>query len=292
MVEKQVTRPAITLVLTLLLAGCRSGGEPVNRSRHERVLFIGNSYTAFNGGLYNLLPEMARQRGHQLDCVGSVRGLKTLEWHFNESKACELIRQGNWDYVVLQEFSTRPLTDPARMHEYVRKFDSQIRAHGGKTVLYLTWARQHQPENQQKITAAYESIAREIGATVAPVGLAWETSLRERPDLPLHRADRSHPNAAGTYLAACVFYATLLHESPVGLSPPTIKEEGMEPRTLSMEETRWLQHVAAITTGVDGLSSGLPARSSLGKLVFANELGAPQPVGAGGGSDPGLRFNP
>ena len=35
--------------------------------------------------------------------------------------------------------------------------------------------------------------------------------------LVLHDPDRKHPNATGTYLAACVFYATIYGESPEGL---------------------------------------------------------------------------
>jgi hypothetical protein len=34
----------------------------------------------------------------------------------------------------------------------------------------------------------------------------------------LWQSDGSHPNEAGTYLAACVFYATLFQQSPEGLS--------------------------------------------------------------------------
>jgi hypothetical protein len=35
--------------------------------------------------------------------------------------------------------------------------------------------------------------------------------------LLLHDKDHSHPNLAGSYLAACVFFAKLLNQSPVGL---------------------------------------------------------------------------
>jgi hypothetical protein len=33
----------------------------------------------------------------------------------------------------------------------------------------------------------------------------------------LHDRDGSHPTLAGSYLAACTFYGTLLKDSPVGL---------------------------------------------------------------------------
>ena len=60
----------------------------------------------------------------------------------------------------------------------------------------------------------------------APVGDAWERSLAERPAIVLHDADGSHPSPAGTYLAACVFYAVLtgrrldgVDGAPLGVDP-------------------------------------------------------------------------
>ena len=53
---------------------------------------------------------------------------------------------------------------------------------------------------------------------MAPVGLAWQQVRREHPEIGLWDPDGSHPSRAGTYLAACVLYATLFGESPEGLS--------------------------------------------------------------------------
>ena len=118
---------------------------------------------------------------------------------------------------MLQEQSTLPVKNARRMHENVRLFDEAIKAAGAKTVLYMTWARRHAPESQQAITDAYADIGRELGATVVPVGLAWQRFLREHDQPVLHDRDQSHPTLAGSYLAACVFLAVLFEESPVGI---------------------------------------------------------------------------
>ena len=78
---------------------------------------------------------------------------------------------------------------------------------------------------QKDLTDAYFAIARELGATVAPVGIAWQNAFKENPKLVLHDPDQSHPNAAGSYLAACVFYAILYDKTPVGLSGRIPKKE-------------------------------------------------------------------
>jgi hypothetical protein len=50
------------------------------------------------------------------------------------------------------------------------------------------------------------------------VGYAWFVVRQQDPGIELWQSDQSHPSQAGTYLAACVFYATLFDQSPVGLS--------------------------------------------------------------------------
>jgi len=120
--------------------------------------------------------------------------------------------------VVLQEQSTLPLKNRAKMHEYVTKFVETIREHGATPVLYMTWARQNVWDQQDELADAYTSIGRKLDAVVVPVGTAWLKAFEKSPGLVLHAKDGSHPNPAGTYLAACVFYATLFDASPVGLA--------------------------------------------------------------------------
>jgi hypothetical protein len=127
------------------------------------------------------------------------------------------------------------------MHENVRLFDEATKAAGARTVLYMTWAREHQPESQQVITDAYASIGRELGATVVPVGLAWQKHLEKHDRPVLHDKDQSHPTLAGSYLAACVFLAVLFGESPVSL--------GGEVHGLSEKDLALLQKVAWQTCG-------------------------------------------
>ncbi len=187
--------------------------------RLTRILFIGNSFTNRNdlpGILARLGAANPPQRVETGRVIANGRALKT---HWERGAAREAIRSSKWNYVVLQEQSTLPLKDPARMHEYVRLFDEEIKASGAKTVLYMTWARRHQWERQSDLSEAYTSIGRSIRAMVVPVGMAWQRLLSERPDLVLHDKDHSHPNFAGTYLAACVSFAALFTRAPKACRP-------------------------------------------------------------------------
>jgi hypothetical protein len=188
----------------------------VRESAPLKVLFIGNSFTARND-LPGLIAQLAAARGRNLQHDLISAGGASLRTHWNAGAARKAIQHGHYDYVVLQEQSTLPIKNATRMHENVRLFDEAIKDAGAKTVLYMTWARQHEPQSQQAITDSYNSIGRELGATVVPVGVAWQQFLRKHDQPVLHDRDQSHPTLAGSYLAACVFLAVLLKENPVGV---------------------------------------------------------------------------
>jgi hypothetical protein len=181
-----------------------------------KILYVGNSFTARND-LPGLIARLAEARGTAIEHRLIHAGGASLRAHWNAGPAAEAIRDGGYDAVVLQEQSTLPVKNAARMHENVRLFDGVIRAAGARAVLYMTWARMNAPESQQAITDAYTAIGMELGAAVAPVGVAWQRFLRANDRPVLHDRDQSHPSVAGSYLAACVFLATLFRESPVGV---------------------------------------------------------------------------
>ena len=113
------------------------------------------------------------------------------------------------------------------MYPAVRTLVDMIRRRAETPILFMTWAhRDGLPDNgmpdyesmQQSIDRGYLAIAAELLAPVAPVGIAWFVVRRQDPDIGLWQDDGSHPSTAGTYLAACVFYAAVFRQSPEGLA--------------------------------------------------------------------------
>src|SRR5437763_3593579 len=198
---------------TLLEGGRMGGREPGDMN----ILFIGNSFTARND-VSGLLAQLAEARGKQVEHRLISAGGASLRMHWNKGDAQKAMEQTRYEYVVLQEQSTLPVKNAVRMHENIRLFDEAIRASGAKTALYLTWARQYAPESQAAITNAYRTIGEELGATVIPAGVAWQRFMSLYRHPVLHDSDQSHPTLAGSYLAACVFFAILFGESPVGIA--------------------------------------------------------------------------
>lgn len=185
--------------------------QPDSATKRLNVLFIGNSYTQYNN-LPAMLETMAAssESPRQIQTKAVTLGGGTLQMLWKQGAALEAIQQQRWDFVVLQEQSMRPIEHPELMYKYARLFDAEIKKNGARTILFLTWASQQQADMQVVLDRAYFTLAKELGAQVAPVGPAWQAALGLDSKIPLYRDDRRHPAPTGTYLAACVFYAVLL----------------------------------------------------------------------------------
>jgi Domain of unknown function (DUF4886) len=225
---------SIVLCFLAGLSSSVSSGEicPVD-SAH--VLFLGNSYTAGNN-LPQLFTDLAASGGKTVETDRNTPGGFTLYEHSQDAASLAKIAQGGWDYVVLQEQSQYPTIEYYRinfMYPGARSLDQRITDVNAKTMFFMTWGREYggkqvinghgSPpfsdyfEMQEALRAAYVGISDELSAQVAPVGMAWQCALTLNSPVDLWTGDHSHPTYQGSYLAACVFYAKVFNESPIGL---------------------------------------------------------------------------
>ena len=85
------------------------------------------------------------------------------------------------------------------------------------TPAYSQVHARYDPAMIENISLLHIESGNALGALVIPVGLAFEEAYERRPELSLHKFfDGSHPELEGTYLAACVVFASLYGTSPVG----------------------------------------------------------------------------
>ena len=184
--------------------------------KRVRMLFIGNSFTT-NNDLPGLLTAIAKAgKGITIESKVISAGGASLRRHWNAGTA-STINDAKWDYVVFQEQSTLPVKNCNRFRENVREFVPAMKESGAKMVLFMTWARQKEPENQKILTDNYTKIGEEFAAIVIPAGTAWQKLLAKHDKPILYAEDGSHPTFAGSYLAACTFYATLFGGDPTKL---------------------------------------------------------------------------
>lgn len=224
------------LIFILLLAYLTSSCE--SNLPSKRILFIGNSFTDYNGGLDKQLLGLAPNSEISRISPGGY----TLQNHWEDANTLDAIRSGKWDVVVLQEQSQNPVANYYNFFAYAQKLDAETKKAGAETVMFMTWERPDSVQygvTAQALYNAYTALGQQLGVKVAPVGLAFSMALQERPDLKLYIQD-GHPTRQGTYLAACVFYGFIFQQSPVGNS-----YRG----DVSKEDKVFLQNIAAKALG-------------------------------------------
>ncbi len=245
------SRRACLLVfgLSLLSACLCSACKPLGASRlaasplpqpPRKLLFVGDSFTYCNGGLDNHVTGLANAAGPPRSIVAerATKGGAPLKKLYGLQWVRDKIRGGVFDVVILQDdIPEYREHSPAPFFEYGRLFNREIRNAGGRTVLLMAWPYERLNwVSQSEIAKAHRDLGRELRVPVAPVGLAFQRALAERPTLAMLGPDKEHESIHGTYLAANVIYATLFSESPEGLK--------YCPAGVSMEEAAFLQRIA------------------------------------------------
>jgi Secretion system C-terminal sorting domain/Domain of unknown function (DUF4886) len=206
----------------------------------KKVLFLGNSYTASNGTLPVMLDSIAKSKGNILQYDMNTPGGHTLGDHYTNTTSISKIQAGAWDIVVLQDQSQVPSFHPTQIDDIVIPYgdslNSLIKQYNplAETMFFMTWGKENGDVsncasypilctyfgNQKRLTETYFEMYKMFHTTIAEVGVAWKVVRDSVSSFNLYSGDGSHPSIYGTYLAACVFYAKIFNDSPIGAYYP------------------------------------------------------------------------
>lgn len=195
----------------------------------RQVLFLGNSYTGTNN-LPQLIQNAALSAGDTLVYDSHTPGGYTLANHSANATSQAKIETGGWDYVVLQGQSQEPVIQSSVFYAGGIELNGMISEFNPCAVpmLYMTWGRKNGdaatcpffPEMctyesmDDALKERYLNLAGFIDAEVSPVSVVWRNLRENHPDIELYTGDGSHPSAAGSYAAACSFYAAIFKKDP------------------------------------------------------------------------------
>ena len=205
------------------------------KSQVKNVLFIGNSYTYVND-LPGMIKGISLSFGDTMISSQSTSGGSSLNVHTTHPTTLSLLGQGGWDNVIIQAQSQEPSFSPGQVasqtYPYAKILVDSARAQSicVEPVFYMTWGRKNGDASncgvnppvctyagmQQRLKESYLEMADSNKAAAAPVGMAWNNARNNFPLIELYALDGSHPSLHGSYLTACVFYATLYQKTPIG----------------------------------------------------------------------------
>ena len=201
-----------------------------------KILFIGASYFAYND-LPGLFDNFASSTNKNVFIEQRTVPGAFLEFHVTNEGSLDKINEEDWDYVILQGVGMNvayPEPLPDYPYSYpslfpsLREIYNQIKNnHSETTIIFcMPWAYEDGMTwlegggdtyeiMQQKIYDNTLGIKDSLDISIAPVGLAFNEIMSTTP--PLHYlflSDFNHPSERGTYLMACVLYASIFQENP------------------------------------------------------------------------------
>ena len=209
-------------------AGAKQKTEVKAVSYKQKILFIGNSYTAGMRGAMKGIIAASPYKESTLAFI--CPGGRNLLTHSKNNGVLGKIKSQKWDYIVLQDQSQTPAVLKHNFLEGLKNLDKEIDASGAETVLYMTWGHKDGDKRnagligtykamQDKLKSAYEEGAKMAEAKLSPVGQAWRLVRNTDQKLGdgLYSGDGRHPGKKGAYLIANMFYVTLFGEDPTSL---------------------------------------------------------------------------
>jgi hypothetical protein len=211
--------PCALVLLALVLGLC---APPALAQAPVRVMFVGDCHSWF---LDTYFPKLAASGDPAISVVKPglcIRGGWTLEQIWKQGGyLCPDVKtlkagEGRWDFGLIDIGYACKAPNATHFSDWMPKFDEVFKQAGAKTVITAPWPDQHDVDTIAEYMAVADGLASQLGARVAPVGLAVDSVRRERPGL-IEYVDENHVNAPGWYLQMCVLYATLFDRSPEGL---------------------------------------------------------------------------
>lgn len=204
-------------------------------AKKKNVLFIGNSYI-YTNNVPGILQQICVAKGDTLTYGQHTPGGCTLQTHASDATTLSTIKSDNWDVVLIQEQSQRPAFSQTQVETYTYPYAKALydtikkRNSCSEVMFMMTWGYKNGDASncaayppictyagmQDGLRTSYMRMAKDNNANVAPVGMAWKTVRDSFPGIELYSPDNSHPSTAGSYLEACVLYASIYHKSPVG----------------------------------------------------------------------------
>ncbi len=198
-----------------------------------RVLFIGNSLTYFNN-MPQTFESIANSLDNATDVTMYAPGGVGLVRHASDSVVYSLFRQGIWDAVIIQPgtgdsagaaFGGAPKDSSVVRIKLLR---DSVYKYNPCCKLFLYEISNGVIGNSPSDLSTYNQIMDIIRSnfqyfsdstqtSIAPVGEVFRTQWNNDTNILLwNSVGDIHPNARGSYLAACTFYASVFRTGVLG----------------------------------------------------------------------------
>lgn len=219
---RRALRHRALLLLTIVVGSAclPAATEPPLIGEGRRVLFIGNSYLAFED-IPGIVQALADSAGEKIATKTIAASNAALIDHWQDGRARREIAKGGWEWVVLQQGPSSVALNRDTLRLATSLFAGEMTRVGATPALFSAWPSRGRRQDFPAAIESYALAAADVSGIFLPVASSWLDAWDRDPALELY-ADNLHANVEGAYLSALVVVARLLGKSPRGM-PATIR---------------------------------------------------------------------
>jgi hypothetical protein len=138
----------------------------------------------------------------------------SIEDHLDSGRAERALRDGRWDFVVVQQGPSAMDESRVVLVRDTVKFAGLTRRARAKLIVYMVWPAESRSFDFDGVSKSYREAATAANAAIAPAGDVWRDVWKRDPSIELYGPDRFHPSLTGSYAAALTIYRTVFGHLP------------------------------------------------------------------------------
>jgi lysophospholipase L1-like esterase len=178
------------------------------QNTETNILFVGNSLTYAND-LPGLVEAVAAKQGIAVANTMVAFPNYAIEDHWNDGEVQELIANGAYDFVILQQGPSSQPNGRKMLMDYGAKFKTICDKHGAQLSFYMVWPSLNYYSTFEGVITNYRDAAEFNDAILCPVGEVWKAFIDAEKNYDYYGPDGFHPSVKGSQVAAEVIVQSL-----------------------------------------------------------------------------------
>tara|TARA_R110002073_G_scaffold72537_1_gene177638 strand:+ start:669278 stop:669886 length:609 start_codon:yes stop_codon:yes gene_type:complete len=175
----------------------------------KKLLFIGNSLT-YTNDLPKLVEVNAKEKGIIIETTVVAYPNVGLEDHWYGGSAQLLIKEGNYDYVIIQQGPSSQEYGSKSLLEFGKKFKKLCDKYHARLAYFMVWPSKKNYYTYDDVIKNYTEAATKNNAILCPVGEVWKAHFEKTNDFSYYGKDGFHPSLQGSQAAAEIIVKSLL----------------------------------------------------------------------------------
>ncbi len=132
-----------------------------------------------------------------------------IEDHWNDGKMQELICEGNFDFVVIQQGPSSQADGRAMLFDYGQRIKDFCISRGTELAFFMVWPAKSNYLTFGGVITNYTDAATATQSLLCAVGSEFK-KFGDQGDFRFYSADNFHPSAEGSQIAAEIIYSALV----------------------------------------------------------------------------------